>query len=127
MNDIIEQCALAMEAAKCPCREGPFGGYDYGHNNDKPVEGGRYVIRDFRDPASDNWGKWIHQTDDRDVHDAEFDRMTQRHIARAVLAKFKELTAEPTQSMIEAMQKAVIDGRDIQTAATEQMWNDIGI
>ena len=97
MTDIIEQCALAMEAAKCPGREGPFGGYDYGHNNPKTVEGGRYVIRDFRDPASDNWGKWIHQTDSQDVHDAEFERMTQQHIARAVLAKFKELTTAPEQ------------------------------
>ena len=44
---------------------------------------------------------------------------------RAVLAKFKELTAEPTPAMIEAMQNAIINGRDIQTAATEQMWKDI--
>ncbi|MGL4640696.1 MAG: hypothetical protein ACRCVX_13315, partial [Shewanella sp.] len=48
--------------------------------------------------------------------------------ARAVLAKFKELTAEPTEAMIEAAKQAVISQKtDIYTAMNAQMWKDIGI
>jgi len=84
-GDVVERVAQAIEAAQCPGREGPFGGYDYGHPDDKPVDGGRYVIRDFRDPKSPDWGKWIHQTDDNDEHEAMFTTMTRRHIAIAAL------------------------------------------
>jgi hypothetical protein len=90
-NDLLNPAALdraaeAAEKARCPHREGPFGGYDYGHNNPNPVEGGRYVIRDFRDPSSPDWGKWLHQTDDQTEHDLLFKRMTDEHILRAILA-----------------------------------------
>lgn len=51
-----------------------------------------------------------------------------RERARAVLAKFKELTAEPTPGMIEAAKQAVTSQKtDIYTAMNEQMWKDIGI
>src|SRR3546814_10583376 len=66
----IDRAVAAAEKARFPLREGPFGGYDYGHNNSQPVKGGRYVIRDFRDPSSPDWGKWIHQTDNHDEHEA---------------------------------------------------------
>lgn len=84
-DDLIERTARAIEDARCPHREGPYGGYDYGHRGD-PVEGGRYIIRDFRDPCSDDWGRWVHQTDDQDLHDATLKRMTEHHIARAAIA-----------------------------------------
>src|SRR3546814_14300125 len=58
----IDRAVAAAEKARFPLREGPFGGYDYGHNNSQPVKGGRYVIRDFRDPSSPDWGKWLPQT-----------------------------------------------------------------
>src|SRR3546814_16599445 len=76
-------------------REGPFGGYDYGHNNSQPVKGGRYVIRDFRDPSSPDWGKWIHQTDNHDEHEALFKRMADEHIVRATISAF--FSAVPIQ------------------------------
>ncbi len=83
---VLDRIAAAIEAARCPHREGPFGGYDYGHNpafyGPEP-EGGRYVVRDFRDPHSPDWGKWVHQTGDRAEHELVLERMTQRHIARA--------------------------------------------
>ena len=84
--ELREEVARAIEQAECPHREGPFGGYDYGHPDDKPVEGGRYVIRDFRDPRSDDWGRWLHQTDDRELHEAKFAEMTAYHIADAAIA-----------------------------------------
>jgi len=83
-SELIERVADAIEAAECRGREGPFGGYDYGHNEafyGKAPEGGRYVIRDFRDPASDDWGKWLHQTDDNAEHEAMLVKMTREHIA----------------------------------------------
>lgn len=86
---IVEAMARAMETAECKGREGPFGGYDYGHNTDfygPAPEGGRYVIRDFRDPSSPGWGAWLHQTDDSDEHNRVFNQMTEYHIARAALA-----------------------------------------
>src|SRR3546814_8088281 len=79
----IDRAVAAAEKARFPLREGPFGGYDYGHNNSQPVKGGRYVIRDFRDPSSPDWGKWIHQTDNHDEHEALFKRMTDEHIVRS--------------------------------------------
>lgn len=90
-NQLLNDTAIALAAkaadkARCPHREGPFGGYDYGHNNPEPVQGGRYVIRDFRDPSSSDWGKWLHQTDDQAEHDRIFKRMTDEHIIHAILA-----------------------------------------
>lgn len=86
MSDgLVEEIARAIETAQCVGREGPFGGYDYGYPDDKPVEGGRYVIRDFRDPRSPDWGQWLHQSSDREEHEAKFAEMTRHHIAGSVL------------------------------------------
>lgn len=87
---LIARVADAIEQARCPHREGPFGGYDYGHPDDQPVKGGRYVVRDFRDPSSPDWGKWLHQTDDREDHERVFEQMTREHIARAAIAAIRE-------------------------------------
>ena len=86
MDDIVERVALAIDEAICPHREGPFGGYDYGHNTEfygPAPDGGRYVIRDFRTLASK--GEWLHQTDDRALHEATLARMTKEHIAKAAI------------------------------------------
>lgn len=91
---VVERMAEAIEAARCPHREGPFGGYDYGYPDNKPIEGGRFVIRDFRDPNSPDWGKWLHQTDDKDEHETMFTRMTQHHVAKAALDAALPLLAE---------------------------------
>lgn len=84
----VERVARAIDKARCPGREGPFGGYDYGHNR-TPPEGGRYVIRDFRDPSSPDYGKWVHQTDDQALHDATFERMTRHSIASAAISALR--------------------------------------
>lgn len=84
---------LAIERAGCPGREGPFGGYDYGYKTEfygPAPAAGRYVIRDFRDPASPDWGKPIHYTPDEDAHNAMFAKLTQHHIARAAILALKE-------------------------------------
>jgi len=81
----VEAVARAIETARCLDREGPYGGYDYGHDNRAPPPGGRYVVRDFRDPSSEGWGRWVHQTDDREKHEAAFNRLTEHHIAQAAL------------------------------------------
>lgn len=94
----VEKIARAIEKASCPHREGPFGGYDYGHPDDRHVEGGRYVIRDFRDMESPDWGKWLHQTDDSAEHERMFEKMTQEHIVLAALSAL--LT--PSEGMVEA-------------------------
>jgi uncharacterized small protein (DUF1192 family) len=92
-EQLIEAMAEAWERARCPGREGPFGGYDYGHDASfygPAPEAGRYVIRDFRDPASPDWGKWLHQTNDREEYEAMFDRMTKAHCATAALAALRK-------------------------------------
>lgn len=85
----LDRVGLAIEAAACPGREGPYGGYDYGHKTDffrgPEPDGGRYVVRDFRDPSSADYGKWVHQTPDREEHEAAFERLTRQHIAQAAL------------------------------------------
>jgi hypothetical protein len=86
----LERAVEALNRAKCPGREGPFGGYDYGYPNDRPVEGGRYVIRDFRDLSSPDWGRWLHQTNDREEHERQLQRMKDEHIVRAVIAAIRE-------------------------------------
>lgn len=84
----LDRVADAIEAAQCPGREGPFGGYDYGHNEafyGPAPKDGRYVVRDFRDPKSETWGSWVHQTNDREEHEAMFKTLTRRHIAEAAV------------------------------------------
>jgi len=96
-QEVVEAVARAIKQAECPGREGPYGGYDYGHNEafyGKTPEGGRYVIRDYRDPASDTWGKWVHQTDDRELHDRMFDQMTEHHIANAAITALRRALGE---------------------------------
>lgn len=88
MNE-VEAVKAAIKLASCPGREGPFGGYDYGHNEafyGPAPEDGRYVIRDFRDRKSPDWGKWLHQTDNCEEHEAMFVKMTDDHIAQAAIA-----------------------------------------
>lgn len=85
-----EAVAEAIIRAGCPGREGPFGGYDYGYENDSPPKGGRYVIRDFREIGSPDFGKWLHQTDDPAVHEAMLEKMTREHIATAAIKAMRE-------------------------------------
>lgn len=95
--EMIEAVAAAIEVARCPGREGPFGGYDYGHNTEfygPEPEGGRYVIRDFRDPASSTWGAWVHQTHDHAEHERMFDKMTRDHVALAAIRTLAPMMAE---------------------------------
>jgi hypothetical protein len=86
--ELVERVARAIENSRCAGREGPFGGYDYGYDTDfygPEPEGGRYVVRDFRDPSSPTFGAWVHQTADRDEHEAAFKRLTEHHIATAAI------------------------------------------
>lgn len=110
----LEAAAAAMESAKCPGREGPFGGYYYGYHEafyGPAPERGRYVVRDFRDPSSPNYGAWVHQTPDHDEHEAAFERMTREHIAQACITAylaaerergFVMVPVEATEEMVDA-------------------------
>jgi hypothetical protein len=85
---LLDRVGEAIVRAGCPSREGPYGGYDYGYNTDfygEAPKGGRYVVRDCRDMRSPDWGRWVHQTDDRVEHEAAFQRLTRRHVAREAL------------------------------------------
>jgi hypothetical protein len=111
---MIERVARAIESAQCLGREGPYGGYDYGCRNKKPVEGGRYVVRDFRDPASSNWGAWVHQTDNRDDHEEAHKRLTKEHIARVAI----EAMRDPSPAMIDRFVS-----RALQVDANAEGWS----
>ena len=108
MDSMVEKVSAAIVRAGCPGREGPFGGYDYGYPDDAPVKGGRYVIRDFREIGSPDFGKWLHQTDDAAAHDEMFAKMTREHIARAAI----NALMEPTPAMIDAGQQCEAFGGD---------------
>lgn len=116
---LVEQVARAISSASCPGHEGPFGGYDYGHNREAP-KGGRYVIRDFRDPASNDWGKWVHQSDDRDEHDAMFTKMTEEHIAQAAIKAVLDAMQEPSEAMIKEGARYLIMFEKMQALAASK-------
>lgn len=78
----IKAAAKAIKAAQCPGREGPFGHYDYSsYGWDKP-----HRVRDFRDPSSKTWGHDVFKSDSREESWAEYERLTEEHIARAALS-----------------------------------------
>jgi lysozyme family protein len=80
-DEEVEAVAAAIDRARCAGREGPYGGYDYsGYGVSKP-----YVVRDFRDPASDAYGSAVFESDDRSEAEAVFEQLTQSHIARAAI------------------------------------------
>lgn len=122
--DEVEAVARAIKSASCPGREGPFGGYDYGHNEafyGPAPEGGRYVIRDFRDPSSPDWGAWLHQTNDRDEHESMFARMTDDHVAQAAIAALDAARGDPVASLIAHMKTIEPDE---ETAGCPATWAD---
>ena len=56
--EILDAVSSAITEAQCLGREGPYGGYDYGHNEafyGKAPDDGRYVVRDFRKFGSPTW------------------------------------------------------------------------
>lgn len=100
---VLDEVAFAIERARCPGREGPYGGYDYGHNTDfygPEPDGGRYVVRDFRDFRSPDWGKWVHQTACEEEHDQALLRLTGRHIAEAAITAYVNTVAQRQTSTL---------------------------
>jgi hypothetical protein len=96
-QETLDRVGEAIVRAGCPSREGPYGGYDYGYNEEfygSAPKGGRYVVRDYRVVGSPTWGAWVHQTNDRDEHEAAFQRLTRRHIASEAL-KAAAIRQEP--------------------------------
>ena len=80
-DELLERVGRAIEAARCPNREGPYGGYDYSsYGNPTP-----YHVRDFRDPKSDTWGRTVFRSNDRDAMHREYERLTRAHIALAAI------------------------------------------
>jgi hypothetical protein len=123
MNE-VEAVKAAIKLASCPGREGPFGGYDYGHNEafyGPAPEDGRYVIRDFRDPKSPDWGKWLHQTDNREEHEAMFVKMTDDHIAQAAIAALDAVRGDQVARFVAHMKTRQPDEDVAECPAT---WGD---
>jgi hypothetical protein len=126
--ELVERVARAIKNARCTGREGPFGGYDYGYDTDfygPEPEGGRYVVRDFRDPSSPTFGAWVHQTADRDEHEAAFKRLTEHHIATAAI---EELGVERLVAALEEarLQLEYLDGKFKRTGTTAAVIAHIG-
>ena len=120
MNE-VEAVKAAIKLASCPGREGPFGGYDYGHNEafyGPAPEDGRYVIRDFRDRKSPDWGKWLHQTDNREEHEAMFVKMTDDHIAHSAIAALDAVRGQAEPAAWMPIETAPKDGTTI------DVWRD---
>lgn len=125
-STLVEKLARAMREAECPGREGPFGGYDYGHNTDfygPEPEGGRYVVRDFRDPSSPDWGKWVHQTHDCAEHERALQRLTDAHVVSAVL---RTLADNVDEGMLETFWEAQEDGKSDREALTAALRHHLG-
>lgn len=78
----LDRVADAIEAAKCPGREGPFGLYDYSsYGWPNP-----HHVRDFRDPRSDSYGSCVAALTDPEIADRLYKTLTRRHIAEAAIA-----------------------------------------
>lgn len=82
-DEDAERVARAIERARCPGREGPYGLYDYTAHGATTRP---YHVRDFRDPAADGYGRSVFMSSDPAAARAEFDRLTRVHIGRAALA-----------------------------------------
>lgn len=82
-EEILDRVADAIEKARCPDREGPFGLYDYSNyrGNEEP-----HCVRDFRDPRSDTYGNIIFRSSDREEAERMYERLTRQHIAAAAIA-----------------------------------------
>jgi hypothetical protein len=82
MSEILRLVSLAIKAAECPGREGPYGLYDYsGYEGSDPP----HVVRDFRDPKSPDYGSFVFRSECPKVARSEYDRLTDEHIARAAV------------------------------------------
>lgn len=81
-EEFLDKIAEAIEEARCPGREGPYGLYDYSkyEGNEDP-----YCVRDFRDTRNDTYGKVVFRTNDPDKARAVYDKMTRQHIALAAI------------------------------------------
>lgn len=92
----LNRIALAIEAAQCPGREGPYGLYDYtSYGAQKP-----HRVRDFRDPRSEAWGDTVFASDDAATSRQQYERLTREHVAlaaiHAVQAEAARVTARPS-------------------------------
>lgn len=81
-----EQVAAIMKAlrdAQCENREGPYGLYDY---SSYPGTAPPHVVRDFREMMSDTYGQNVFRSDSSTETRAEYDRLTELHIVKKLIA-----------------------------------------
>ena len=83
--ETLDRVAAAIEQARCPGREGPYGLYDY----TKYGVAEPHRVRDFRDPGSPRWGDVVACFDDPKAAETLFQTLTRRHIARAAIAAYE--------------------------------------
>ena len=86
---LVEQLYAALERAWCKGREGPYGLYNYeSHGWATP-----HHVRDFRDPALPTYGDCAFKSTDPKAAEAEYERLTRRHIITAVIGAYEAARA----------------------------------
>lgn len=80
-NAMLDRVADAIEQARCPGRQGPYGLFDYTSYGD-PVP---HHVRDFRDPESKLYGSCVGAFADRQIAVELFETLTRHHIALAAI------------------------------------------
>jgi hypothetical protein len=88
---LLDLIADAIEAARCPGREGPYGLYDYSLY---PGDGPPHAVRDFRDPRSPDFGAVVYRSPSGEDAAEMFETLTRRHIAAAALRAARKATGE---------------------------------
>lgn len=92
----LEAIADAIEAARNPDREGPFGLFDYTSYGD-PVP---HHVRDLRDHRSESYGDCLFRTVDRDEARRVYERLTREHLAiSAIRATLKAFALGPLRHL----------------------------
>lgn len=80
-HQVLDAVGFAIDAARCPSGEGPYGLFDYtSYGWPKP-----HRVRDFRDTKSKSYGADVFVSDDRDEARAEFERLRRHHLAQAAI------------------------------------------
>jgi len=88
----LEKVHAAIEAARMPDREGPYGLFDYTDHGDPAP----HHVRDFRNPDGVAYGKCVFRSVDREEARQVYERLTAEHVAiAAVKATLKVLGLTP--------------------------------
>lgn len=95
-EQFLDAIADAIEKARCPGREGPYGLYDY---SAYPGSEPPHVIRDFRPGLSGRAiGRTVECFEDAAEARRHYDELTRRYIAKAAVNAMEEWFSKRLQS-----------------------------